>query len=144
MLYRRRETVARYTKLDKYAARLRISPLEMPHYRQIKRYNSFKSRWYHHLSIYVVSNDRFHEISRMRETERGKRKRIVSRWSHGVNVARMILSLNPLPPLARMQGEWERGKEKEVVNAGSIGFTTPLFSCISRMTTCYTLHTANY
>lgn len=74
MLYRRRETVARYTKLDKYAARLRISPLEMPHYRQIKRYNSFKSRWYHHLSIYVVSNDRFHEISRANERDREREK----------------------------------------------------------------------
>lgn len=94
------------------------------------------------MSYRTIVSMRYRE--RMRETERGKRKRIVSRWSHGVNVARMILSLNPLPPLARRQGERERGKEKEVVNAGSIGFTTPLFSCISRMTTCYTLHTANY
>lgn len=96
---RRQETVPRYTKLDKYAARLRISPLEMPHYRQIKRYNSFKSRWYHHLDLCRIERSfpRYHEW--MREREREKRNRFDG-WD-GVNAARMILSSSPLRPYAR-------------------------------------------
>lgn len=50
-------------------------------------------------SIYVASNDRFHDTTSEWEREREKRNRFDG-WD-GVNAARMILSSSPLRPYAR-------------------------------------------
>lgn len=61
-------------------------------------------------SIYVASNDRFHDTTSEWEREREKRNRFDG-WD-GVNAARMILSSSPLPPVCK---ESARRKEKEAV-----------------------------